>query len=350
MRSRIAREPDELLAVVEAHRGDGARPEADALQRGVQRRRQLDDVVLDALQLERALHRRAGVRAVDDVELERHRPSIWSVAGPLDSGPRCCSSSTSGTPRRTSGRSRASSCVEHWRFATVRESTADELGARAARAARAARRRARRPRRLDRLLDRAAARARVGGDGRALPRRTACSSSGPASAPACRCATTTRARSAPTAWSTRSPATTASRGACIVVDFGTALTYDPVSARRRVPRRHHRAGRRDLARGAHRAARPSCRTSTSSPPRSLIGKTTVDAIRSGIVYGFAGQVDAIVRRLRDELGEDTETIATGGLAASHRPVHGDDRRGRRPADPERAEAAARAQLRRSALG
>jgi len=49
-------------------------------------------------------------------------------------------------------------------------------------------------------------------------------------------------------------------------------------------------------------------------PRSLIGKSTVDAIRSGIVYGFAGQVDAIVRRLRRELGEETETIATGGLA------------------------------------
>ena len=51
-----------------------------------------------------------------------------------------------------------------------------------------------------------------------------------------------------------------------------------------------------------------------SPPRTLIGKSTVDAIRSGIVYGFAGQVDAIVGRLRDELGQDTGTIATGGLA------------------------------------
>jgi type III pantothenate kinase len=49
-------------------------------------------------------------------------------------------------------------------------------------------------------------------------------------------------------------------------------------------------------------------------PRALIGKTTVDAIRSGIVYGFAGQVDGIVRRLRAELGEETATIATGGLA------------------------------------
>ena len=52
-----------------------------------------------------------------------------------------------------------------------------------------------------------------------------------------------------------------------------------------------------------------------APPRSLIGKSTVDAIRSGIVYGFAGQVDAIVRRLRAEMGEETEAIATGGLAS-----------------------------------
>jgi type III pantothenate kinase len=49
-------------------------------------------------------------------------------------------------------------------------------------------------------------------------------------------------------------------------------------------------------------------------PRSLIGKSTVDAIRSGIVYGFAGQVEGIVRRLREELGPDTPVIATGGLA------------------------------------
>src|SRR5919108_727087 len=49
---------------------------------------------------------------------------------------------------------------------------------------------------------------------------------------------------------------------------------------------------------------------------ATVRESTVDAIRSGVVYGFAGQVDAIVRRLRAELGEDTETIATGGLAGA----------------------------------
>jgi type III pantothenate kinase len=48
----------------------------------------------------------------------------------------------------------------------------------------------------------------------------------------------------------------------------------------------------------------------------VIGKSTVDAIRSGVVYGFAGAIDGILRRLLDELGDDTDVIATGGLAGA----------------------------------
>jgi len=51
-------------------------------------------------------------------------------------------------------------------------------------------------------------------------------------------------------------------------------------------------------------------------PRTLIGKTTESSIQSGIVYGFAGQVDGICRRLRSELGQGITTIATGGLAGA----------------------------------
>jgi type III pantothenate kinase len=50
------------------------------------------------------------------------------------------------------------------------------------------------------------------------------------------------------------------------------------------------------------------------PPRALIGKTTDASIQSGIVYGFAAQVDGICSRLRGELGQSATTIATGGLA------------------------------------
>ena len=50
------------------------------------------------------------------------------------------------------------------------------------------------------------------------------------------------------------------------------------------------------------------------PPRALIGKSTVDAVRSGVFYGLAGAVDRIVGGVREELGPETEAIATGGLA------------------------------------
>ncbi|MEA2321679.1 MAG: type pantothenate kinase [Solirubrobacteraceae bacterium] len=103
------------------------------------------------------------------------------------------------------------------------------------------------------------------------------------------------------------------KGAVVVVDFGTAITYDPVSAEGEylggIITPGVEISMEALTNRA--AALPKIEL---GPPRSLIGKSTVDAIRSGIVYGFAGQVDAIVRRLRAELGEDTETIATGGLA------------------------------------
>jgi hypothetical protein len=49
-------------------------------------------------------------------------------------------------------------------------------------------------------------------------------------------------------------------------------------------------------------------------PESVIGKTTVAGLQSGLVYGFAGQVDGIVKAIRGELGSEAPTVATGGLA------------------------------------
>jgi type III pantothenate kinase len=49
-------------------------------------------------------------------------------------------------------------------------------------------------------------------------------------------------------------------------------------------------------------------------PPSVIGKTTVGGLQSGLVYGFAGQVDGIVERVREELDADARVVATGGLA------------------------------------
>jgi type III pantothenate kinase len=102
-------------------------------------------------------------------------------------------------------------------------------------------------------------------------------------------------------------------GAVVVVDFGTAITYDPVSAEGEYLGGIITPGV-EISMEALTSRAAALPRVEIAPPRALIGKSTVEAIRSGIVYGFAGQVDAIVRRLRGELGEETETIATGGLA------------------------------------
>jgi type III pantothenate kinase len=102
-------------------------------------------------------------------------------------------------------------------------------------------------------------------------------------------------------------------GPVVVVDFGTAITYDPVSAEGEYLGGIITPGV-EISMEALTSRAAALPRVDIAPPRSLIGKSTVDAIRSGIVYGFAGQVDAIVRRLRGEMGEETETIATGGLA------------------------------------
>ncbi|MDQ6914733.1 MAG: type III pantothenate kinase [Actinomycetota bacterium] len=103
------------------------------------------------------------------------------------------------------------------------------------------------------------------------------------------------------------------RGACVVVDFGTAITYDAVSADGEYLGGIISPGLEiSLEALSDRAAKlPNV---DLGEPRTLIGKSTVDAIRSGVVYGFAAQVDGIVRRLRVELGEEADAIATGGHA------------------------------------
>src|SRR5262249_52908173 len=54
-------------------------------------------------------------------------------------------------------------------------------------------------------------------------------------------------------------------------------------------------------------------------PRAVIGKSTVEAIRSGMAFGYAGQVEGIVRRMRHELGEDTTVFVTGGFSKAMLP-------------------------------
>jgi type III pantothenate kinase len=100
---------------------------------------------------------------------------------------------------------------------------------------------------------------------------------------------------------------------CVVVDFGTAITYDAVSAAGEYLGGIITPGAEISIDALYDRAAKLPKVELAEP-RSLIGKSTVDAIRSGIVFGFAGQVETIVRRLRGELGEGTTVIATGGLA------------------------------------
>jgi type III pantothenate kinase len=103
-------------------------------------------------------------------------------------------------------------------------------------------------------------------------------------------------------------------GAVVIVDFGTAVTHDVVSAGGEYLGGVIFPGIEiSLEALAERAA--ALPRIDLAPPRALIGKTTVDAIRAGTLYGFAGMVDGIIDRLHAELGE-FRTLATGGLAGA----------------------------------
>ena len=104
-------------------------------------------------------------------------------------------------------------------------------------------------------------------------------------------------------------------GACIAVDFGTAINYDVVSGQGEylggVISPGIEVSLEALAMRAARLPRVDIEA-----PRHAIGKGTAEAIQSGVVYGYAGQVDAVLGRLREELGEEATAIATGGFASS----------------------------------
>jgi type III pantothenate kinase len=106
--------------------------------------------------------------------------------------------------------------------------------------------------------------------------------------------------------------------ACIVVDFGTAITYDVVSTEGELLGAVISPGVEiSMEALSERAARlPKVELVA---PRELIGRNTQTSIQSGVIYGFAGQVDGIVGRLREELGVEATAIATGGLATSIAP-------------------------------
>jgi type III pantothenate kinase len=103
-------------------------------------------------------------------------------------------------------------------------------------------------------------------------------------------------------------------GPCVVVDLGTAITFDVISAQA-----EYLGG--IIAAGIGVSIETLFNRTARLPlvefrePERLIGNTTVECIQSGIYYGALGMIDAIVERLIAELGPQTKIVATGGEAA-----------------------------------
>ncbi len=101
-------------------------------------------------------------------------------------------------------------------------------------------------------------------------------------------------------------------GPAVVVDFGTATNFDVVSARGEFLGGAFAPGI-EISVDALAARAAQLLKVQVARPRSVIGKNTVEALQSGILYGFAAQIDGIVERIVAEVGPAT-VIATGGLA------------------------------------
>ncbi len=103
-------------------------------------------------------------------------------------------------------------------------------------------------------------------------------------------------------------------GPSIVVDFGTSTNFDVVSKNGEFMGGALAAGI-EISVEALAARAAQLRKVELVRPRSVIGKNTVEALQSGTVYGFAGQVDGLVERITAELGGSVKAvIATGGLS------------------------------------
>lgn len=102
-------------------------------------------------------------------------------------------------------------------------------------------------------------------------------------------------------------------GPLIIVDFGTATTFCAISAKGEYLGGAITPGIGISTEALFIQAAKLPRVEFIRPP-SVIGKNTVHSIQAGIVYGFAGQVDEIVRRMKRELGGSAFVLATGGLA------------------------------------
>jgi type III pantothenate kinase len=103
-------------------------------------------------------------------------------------------------------------------------------------------------------------------------------------------------------------------GAAIVVDFGTATTFDCISDKGEYLGGAIAPGMQISANALFSRAAKLPRSEIARPPRA-IGRNTVHSMQAGIVFGYVALVDGLVRRLTSEMDTQLTVIATGGLAA-----------------------------------
>ncbi|MGB9235279.1 MAG: type III pantothenate kinase, partial [Terriglobales bacterium] len=103
-------------------------------------------------------------------------------------------------------------------------------------------------------------------------------------------------------------------GPCVIVDFGTATTFDCISRKGEYMGGVICPGIGISADALFQRTARLPRVEVRKPAR-VIGSTTVGSLQSGLYYGYLGLVDGILERLVDELGPETHVVATGGLAS-----------------------------------
>lgn len=103
-------------------------------------------------------------------------------------------------------------------------------------------------------------------------------------------------------------------GPVVAVDFGTATTFDCVSEKGEYLGGAIFPGIHISMEALFERASMLHRVEIARP-KSVIGRTTTASLQSGLLFGYAGMVDAMVERIREELGNEMRVLATGGLAA-----------------------------------
>jgi len=104
------------------------------------------------------------------------------------------------------------------------------------------------------------------------------------------------------------------RSGLIVIDFGTATTFDVISEKGEYLGGAISPGIGISSEALFAAASKLPRVEIFRPPAQVVGKDTIGSIQSGIIYGYAGLVDGMVQRIREEVNFPCKVIATGGLA------------------------------------